>query len=617
MESAKPSRLRNLGIKLGLASALLTGSNTNNQAHAEQTTPLSQTNAMDISYGIRHEIQRQYGEFGVQAKLGLFLPQNTGSVSENISNLDFFIDINSFESVPMYLTGSLNLIFSDAGQLRRDEFDFNNEIRLGFTISPISNDIFALSGEAAYWDQTNFDPELSNQEHSGAIGVRATLDPQSWLHLEASYQQYFLNNLDLPEDQHLRSFRAGLQLNATEFNFKFPFGLVLDYINTTSEITAEPNNSFMVSLVVLTPNVDYKTDISYHHPVLGTSYAFTRTDKQKVENPDEKREPQDECLSLEQSILSVVDLTLTGKIDSKTIQRQLKCNKSITYKLGLDQVKEFKQAVGQWTNFALNIGKSLSEGKQTGQALYQSLKEIPTTGQIKLDTMLDSLAKFLVLTDQSLSHLHSMDAVRLSDLEKRFSSGITAAAKHYFDPSKGTHLIGEFLKYGQEASELIHTSQIAIQNSGIYQFTDQAAHSHHHLIKTLEFVAQVSKDIGLNIPFQQPGIDQQTNSLHNYKVTEMIRQFETILQQGIKLNLHHHNSVEIVGYDDPIIEGINIQNISSHGKMHLTKLSDYNSSIEILEDQIIIVFTMVTDATNTPPTYKLTFNKTHSHNHQH
>ena len=245
----------------------------------------------------------------------------------------------------------------------------------------------------------------------------------------------------------------------------------------------------------------------------------------------------------------------------------------------------------------------------SGHNLYSLIKEIPRTSTLNWQNAVDSFAKLLVLTDQSLPHLHGNPSFQLSNLEKRFLSELSSQAQHYFDTTKSTYLSKNNLIYGPSPDQKVETSKVAIQASNIFKFNFLGTSKDHILDRTLEFVGRVSDGIDLDVTYQNTELSHQINSRNNYEINEIIRIFEPILTSGIKIKLNHHNSIEIIGFGKPTIKGVNIDKISSKGMLKLPLLMDYKSHIEIKQDQILIHLEMNTDATLNPPSYTVTFNR--------
>lgn len=623
----KPKKIQSLLQNLTLSAGLLASQSPES---ISAQTPESDTTAGDISYGIRQAIQRKYKHFDITAQGGIFFPQNKGSVTQNISNLEFHANIPRLIEIgrytfPISVHGNFNLLFAENNQRGIDDFDMQNEVKLAFAVPRTNPNIhrpFDFHLEALYFDQINFDNTTTQPEQAFTVAARISYDSGNIFQANLEYFDFFLNRIgDNEQIIDSNTFRGSFQINATQLNIEIPFGIRFEFTNSRPQLESERVWGFMTNVILLTSETDYEVDFSVDHPVLGTSYSYKSTDKKEKpeSNPDTADKPETfQCPDPTEIFGNPFDLT-NGNILAQKIQEQLKCNPLVNYTLNLDQVEQFKQAAGSLHNFTLNILRSKQDIIKQGRELYSMLKQIPRSGGITLKPqgVIDSLAKFLVLTDQAVSHLHGVSSLQLSDLEKRFMSGLTRRAQHYFDTSKTTHLLEQALVYGSQPHESIPVNQVAILGSNIFRYKALGATEDHILDRTLQFVGQVSDGINLDVPFQNIGLSHQMNARNNFDINEMIRLFEPILLSGVPIKLNHHNSIEIEGFGKPIIEGINISNISSNGMLKLTRLSEYKSQVEITDNQIILHFEMITDATQNPPKYTVTFTKSDIKPHDH
>jgi len=612
----KPNKVSNFLKSLALYTSILS-TQLPESTHANRPTD---TTAKDVTYGIRAAIDRQYKFFDIEAQAGIFFPQNNDALTQNITNLEFRLNVPTFFSIPMYVNGDINILLADASNTNQDEFDMRNELRVGLTApksSLLDCEFFRdldFHAEAVYFDQLSFTPNTENLEHSGSIAARVSYNNSNLIQADVRFLDFFFNrafnaynetNTPLAQTQ---TWIASLQINAAETNIRMPFAIKFEYINTLPELRSQREWGIMTNFILHTTGADYEVDFSLDHPVLGTSYSYKRTDKAVEEVPSDDTIITDPCANTIKTLGSLLDLT-NGNIDASQIQEQLSCNPLVHYALNLEQVNEFKQAAGQLTNFTLDILQPSSQTTQTGQSLYSLLREIPRSSQLNWQSTVDSLAKFLVLTDQSLPHLHGSPSMQLSNLERRFMSRLSRQAQHYFDTTKGTFLSEDTLVYGPNPEQQIQTSLVAIQDSNIFKYSFMGTSGEHLLDRTLEFISPVSDGINLDVPYQNTELSHQINTRNNFDINEMVRLFSPILTSGIKIKLNHHNSIEIDGFGEPVIEGINISNISANRMLKLPRLSDYKSRIEINEDQIIIHLQMNTDATLNPPSYTVTFNR--------
>lgn len=601
--------------------ASLTGALLGSNLEAEAKDVQETGNTENITYGIRKAIHRDFPNFRIQAEAGIFFPQNTEANSQNVTNLTLNIDSKpSQNGYQFYLHGNANLIISSDTNPKLDEFDMYNILRFGVNIKDfeIFEDCFlkylSLDFQAVYLDQTNFD---SNAEHSFNLATGLRYNYKDYFGLSFNYtnlsgfQALVFNPQEIPENLNQDIFQSNLTINTTHFNETIPFVLKVEHLFQTPVIGEERINSWMFSLLFQTPKTDYDANITIHNPILGNSYSLRIINKQK-DTLQPKQPIPEKCPTLQELRAIPQDLSQLLEFNDQNIQKLLSCQSLVEFTINLDQIQMLKKAVGTYQNYTVKLLESSHTQIPTGRDLYELIKQIPRLRDIYFKHKIDSLAKFLIASDQSLSQLQGIQSFQLSDLERRFMKNLSASAVHFFDPSKSAYLKGDKFKFGPLEDQEVDTNQIAILSQKLYQLSYRSTQNPENLTKVVEFLSHLPKEIDLEVPYEHLSFKKGINSSYNHIISECMRLFSPILEQKIPIFIGHHNSIRIQGYDKPIINGENLAEISSFGNLKLNRLDQFTSNIQISEDQsqIIINLTMQLDAVANPPTYQVIYNKT-------
>ena len=597
----------------------------NLEAKAENTK--QEPNTQNITYGVRNAIQRQFKNFQLTGEFGAYFPQNSEASSQSIFNLDISIKSNPINENHFYITSDLNLILNNSNNPQLDEFDMFNQIKAGanfknFTIlSNLGHWTKGLSVDLnlTYLDQINFDSDAEKSLNIGG-GLRYQLDKIFEFRFNYTntsfYQEALLSDSEDSEILNRAIFELGLTINTTNFYAQFPFVFKANYLSMSPMIGQERIHATMFSVLFQTPKQDYDGRLTFKHPIYGTSYSLRRTDKETVLDPSqESKDPDDEdkCKSILELATISQDLTLNPTIDIQKVQTLLKCQTLVNFKVNLNQVKSLKKAIGQFQNFNLEviIPKKIGKNLLQGRKLYEEIKQIPPVRNLDLNEKIDTFAKFLILSDESIKHLHRIPSFRLTKDEQRFISELEPQADHFFDPSKGAYIRGQEFIYGENLDQKIKTNQIAIFDSKLLSYSYMGDHNAERLNRVIQLLDFVSPNINLNVPFKNSNYQESLNIANNYQISEAVRLFTPILEKKLPIIIGHHNSIKIKGYKDPIIQGVNIQEISSHGKLKLNRLDQFSSEIKISDDlsKIIITLTMQLDTYASPPKYTITYEK--------
>ena len=610
-----------------IQTAGLIGALSANNLNANAEDQKQESNTQNITYGVRNAIQRQFKSFQLTGEFGAYFPQNSDASSQSIFNLDIAIKSNPVNDNHYYITSDLNLVLNSTNNPQLDEFDMFNQIKIGGNFRNFQilskcgkwTSGFSLDFHLNYLDQINFDSDPEKSLNFGG-GLRYQLDEIfefRFNYTNTSAYQALTEETKSSQNLNRDIFELGLILNTTNFYAQFPFVFKADYLTMSPLIGQERIHATMFSILFQTPSQDYDGRLTFEHPIYGTSYSLRRIDKEKVSDPSQEikdsQSIEDKCPSALELATISQDLTSNPVIDIDKIQTLLKCQSLVNFKVNLDQVGPLKQAIGQFQNFSLEvlIPQTTGESSLQGSSLYEAIKQIPTARNLNLDAKIDTFARFLISTDQSIKHLHGIPSLRLSKDEQRFMSELSAQAEHFFNPRKGAHVQGQKFIYGENLDQKINTNQIAIFDSKLLSYSYMGDHNAERLNRVIQFLDFVSPDISLNVPFENSEYQESLNIANNYQISEVVRLFTPILEKKLPIVIGHHNSIKIQGFKDPIIEGINISEISSHGKLKLNRLDQFTSKVEFSEDlnQIIITLTMQLDTYANPPVYTITFNK--------
>jgi len=314
-------------------------------------------------------------------------------------------------------------------------------------------------------------------------------------------------------------------------------------------------------------------------------------------------------------VKTAIDIT-TNPSELTNLESLLKCNPLITITANLTQLTEIKAKANGRINYKLSLKNS--ENK-SGQELADSLGQIPNVGEIILNFTLDPFAKFLVLANQELTHLHGHPQVRLTKTERYFISdplnSSLSGQKHYFDPTQYPYFDGKHLHYS--ASGKLQAAQSMILNGTAYKVTYASDNQSYFLSKP----SGSSKHSSVEFSTPYTGnLDHHSLDHGHSSIPGMLENALEIFQKVLDTNktviIHHHGTVEIQGFtqkplSQPRGQSMHHQSLTStQGKLLIQKARTFN--IDFLQNNsntIKAKFNFVTDHSPNPPSFTITWTK--------
>ena len=310
-------------------------------------------------------------------------------------------------------------------------------------------------------------------------------------------------------------------------------------------------------------------------------------------------------------------INITSDTDElNKLESLLKCNRVITITANLTQLIQIVEKAKGRINYKLSLYNS--ENK-SGQQLANILSQIPNVGEIILNFNLDPFAKFLVLANEELTHLHGNPKVRLTTAERYFISqpfnSSLSEQKHYFDPTKYPYFDGKHLHY--KSSGTLKAAESMILNGTAYKVTYDSRKQSYFLSKPTgsikHSVFQFSTPYTGNLDHHSD--DHGRSSIPNM-LESALELFKPVLDKQKTVIIHHHGTVAIKGFtqktlSQPARQAMNTQSLTStQGKLLIQKATTFTVKfIENSSKRIKAKFTFVTDHSTRGAFFTITWKK--------